>query len=227
MLTRTLCLWVLLLPLVPTDAADAATTSAIAQELSRSQQESKRVVNFWWLPVEYWLAAAQELKQPPEEIDSVRKLFRNYLIIAVLDARVRADSKLEPATHAEIAPRLEIRRNGQPVEILRDVDPRVARRVGELSYLLKTSLSMLGVGLRIFFLPNIDDRGRPLLQGVSTGQLTITYARDEGADAFEFDWRAPLTSLAGPQTCPEAGESLEAHWIYCPWHGVKVIPPAD
>ncbi len=222
MMTRTLCLLVLLLRLVPTDAADAATTSAIAQELSRSQQESKRVVNFWWLPVEYWLAAAQELKQTAEDIDSVRKLFRNYLIIAVLDARVRADSKLDPATHAEIAPRLEIRRNGQPVEILHDVDPRVARRVGELSYPLKTSLSILGVGLRIFFLPNIDDQGRPLLHGASAGQLTIDYVQGDEEDAVEYVWHAPLTSVVGPQTCPDGGESLEAHFKFCPWHGVKL-----
>ena len=205
-------------------SAHASGTSALAQELTRSQQRSKRVVNVWWLPLEYWLAAAQELKKSAQEIDDVRKLFRYYLIIAVLDARVLDDGKLEPATHAEIGPHLEIRRNGEPVEILRDVDPRVARRVGELSYLLKTSLSMLGVGLRIFFLPNIDDDGRPLLQGASRGVLMIRYAPGEEEDAFEYAWHAPLTALAGPQSCPEDGEFLEAHWAYCPWHGVKVSP---
>ncbi len=222
MLTRALALSVSLLLLLPPGSAHAATTGALTQELSRSQQQGKRVVSIWWLPVEYWLAAAQELKKTAEDIDSVRKLFRNYLIIAVLDARLRTDRKLEPATHAEIGPRLAIRRNGEPVEILHDVDPRVARRVGELSYLLNSSLSVLGVGLRIFFLPNIDDQGRPLLHGASTGQLTIDYVQGDEEDAVEYVWHAPLTSLAGPRTCPESGESLEAHFRFCPWHGVKL-----
>ena len=222
MTARTLGLLISLSLFVAADSAHASGTSALAQELTRSQQVNKRVVNVWWLPLEYWLAAAQELKKPAQEIDDVRKLFRYYLIIAVLDARVLDDGKLEPATHAEIGPHLQIRRNGKPVEILRDVDPRVARRVGELSYLLKTSLSMLGVGLRIFFLPNIDDDGRPFLQGASRGLLTIRYAPGEDEDAFEYVWHAPLTAVAGPQTCPDGGESLEAHWAYCPWHGIKL-----
>ena len=222
MTARTLGLLISLSLFVAADSAHASGTSALAQELTRSRQVNKRVVNVWWLPLEYWLAAAQELKKPAQEIDDVRKPFRYYLFIAVLDARVLDDGKLEPATHAEIGPHLQIRRNGKPVEILRDVDPRVARRVGELSYLLKTSLSMLGVGLRIFFLPNIDDDGRPLLQGASRGLLTIRYAPGEDEDAFEYVWHAPLTAVAGPQTCPDGGESLEAHWAYCPWHGIKL-----
>ncbi len=223
-MARMLGLLVSLSLFVAAGSAHASGTSALAQELTRSQQVDKRVVNVWWLPLEYWLAAAQQLKKTAQEIDDVRKLCRYYLIIAVLDARMRDDGKLEPATHAEIGPQLEIRRNGKPVDILHDVDPRVARRVGELSYLLKSSLSMLGMGLRIFFLPNIDDDGRPLLQGASRGLLTIRYAQGEEEDAFEYVWHAPLTALAGPQSCPEGGESLEAHWTYCPWHGVKVGP---
>ena len=222
MTARLLGLLVSLSLFVVAGSAHASGTSALAQELTRSQQANKRVVNVWWLPLEYWLAAAQELKKPAQEIDDVRKLFRYYLIIAVLDARVLDDGKLEPATHAEIGPHLQIRRNGEPVEILRDVDPRVARRVGELSYLLKTSLSMLGVGLRIFFLPNIDDDGRPLLQGASNGTLMIRYEQAEDEDALEYLWHAPLTSVAGSVRCPEGGEELEAHFKFCPWHGIKL-----
>ncbi len=203
-------------------SAHSATTSALAQELSRSRQIERRVVSFWWLPVEYWVAAAQELKKPAQEIDTVRKLFRNYLIIAVLDASLGSNGKLDPATLAEIGPRLEVRRNGKSVGLLHKVDPRVADLIRELSYLLKSSLAVLGPGLRIFLLPNVDDQGRPLLHGATAGQLTISYEQGEDEEPFEFSWHAPLSSLAGPTPCPEGGEPLEAHWTYCPWHGVKV-----
>ena len=221
MKTRACWLPIPLLLLLLAGSSHAATTGALTQELARSRHKERGVVSVWWLPVEYWLAAAGELKQQAEEIDTVRKLFRNYLIIAVLDASLDPEGKLHPATHADIGPRIEIRRNGTRVEILRDIDPRVARRVAELSYLLKTSLGVLGPGLRIFFLPNIDDKGRPLLHGSSNGTLTIRYEQAEDEDPLEYLWHAPLTSVAGPIRCPEGGEELEAHFKFCPWHGVK------
>ena len=217
-----LLLSVSLLLCVLAGSAHAVSTSALVQEVSRSQRDGQRVVNFWWLPLEYWLAAAKERKQPAQELDTIRKLFRNYLILAVIDAELQGDRKLDPATLAEIGPNIDVRRNGAKVEVLHEVDPRVARRVAELSYSLKVSLGLLGPALRIFFLPNIDDQGRPVLHGAASGDLELTYAMGEDAEPLKFFWYAPLTSVAGPTPCPEGGEPLEAHWTYCPWHGVKV-----
>lgn len=201
----------------------SAGTGTIAQEVMRSSQLEKRLVHIWWLPVEYWIDAARELRKSADDIDDVRKLFRNYLMIAILDAELKDDGSFEPATHSQIGPELEVRRNGDPIELLHRIDPRVARWTGELSYLLRTSLGPLGPGLRIFFLSNVDDGGRPLLQGGSRGTLEIRYTR--AADAshpLRYRWHAPLTAVAGAHTCPEGGEPLDASWLYCPWHGVRV-----
>ena len=200
-----------------------ASTAQVAQEVLRSGNEGRRVVNFWWLPVEYWVESARELKKSGDEIDDIRRLFELYMVIAVIDAEVGADGTLEAATHAMIGPALRVRRNGADVEILRQIDPKVARLVGELSYVLKASLSVLGQGLRIFFLPNIDDDARPVLHGASKGELEVFYSLGSAAQKpRSFLWRAPLTSIAGPTSCPKDGEELEASWKYCPWHGVKL-----
>ena len=164
-----LSLSVSLLLCVLAGSAQAGSTSALVQDVSRSQRDGQRVVNFWWLPLEYWLAAAKERKQPAQELDTIRKLFRNYLILAVIDAELQGDGKLDPATLAETGPNIDVRRNGAKVELLHQVDPRVARRVPELSYSFKVSLGLLGPALLIFFLPNVDDRGRPVLHGAASG----------------------------------------------------------
>ncbi len=222
MKTRALGLSTLLLFAAWASPVHAVSTSALSQELGRSHGVGKRVLHFWWLPLEYWVAAAEELRRPAEQIDNVSRLFRNYLIIAVLDVEVYPDGRVESAKHSDIGPKLEIRRNGQKIDVLRDVDPRVARRVAELSYFLTTSLTVMGPSLRIFFLPNLDDAGQPVLQGNSTGTLAITYSQGESNEALRLLWHAPLTSVVGPPRCPEGGEDLEAHWVYCPWHGVKL-----
>jgi hypothetical protein len=205
------------------DSAYATNLGAVAQEVIRARQEGNRIINFWWLPLEYWIEAARELKKPTEEIDTVRRLFRSYLVIGVLDAEVHGDGTFDAATHALIGPAVEVRRNGTKVEILRDIDPKVARLTGELSYFLSTSLTFLSSGLRLFFLPNVDDKARPILQGLSSGELEITYARGSApGNPLKFHWRTPLSSVAGHNTCPEGGEALEASWRYCPWHGIRV-----
>lgn len=222
MKTRALGLSILLLFAAWASPVHAVSTSALSQELARTHQVGQRVVSFWWLPFEYWVAAAEELEQPAEEIDTISRIFRNYLIIAVIDARIEADGKLYPATPAEIGPKLEVRRNGALIEILRQMDPGLVKRLRELTYLLKTSLARLGPALRVFVLPNLDDQGRSLLNGTSTGTLAIKYLQGEEEDPLEFLWHAPLTSIVGPTRCPEGGEELEAHWLYCPWHGLKL-----
>ena len=218
-------LWLgVLLPLLAFAWSGAqASTAQVAQEVLRSESQGRRILNLWWLPVEYWVESARELKKSSDEINDIRRLFELYMVIAVIDAEVRTDGSLDAATHTIIGPALRVRRNGADVKILRQIDPKVARLVGELSYLLKASLSVLGQGLRIFFLPNIDDDARPILHGASSGELEVLYSRGSAAQKpRSFLWHAPLTSVAGPIACPKGGEQLEASWKHCPWHGVKL-----
>jgi hypothetical protein len=204
-------------------SAGAIDLNSVAEEVSREEQIDRRIVKIWWFPVEYWVEAGRQLKKSSEEIDRIRRLFRNYLLIGILDAEVSQDGLFDAATPSDIGPELEVRRNGVKIEILRDIDPKVARLTHELSYFAKASLLGLSSGLRIFFLPNLDKKGRPILQGLSSGELEVAYARKADAqEPFRFFWRTPLTSVAGSSTCPEGGELLEAHWLYCPWHGIRV-----
>ena len=206
------------------ERAASVTSGAIAQELSRTWQDGKRVLNFWWLPVEYWEAAARELKKPEAEIETIHKIFRNYILVGVIDADLGGDGKVIGATHLQIAERLDVRRNGEPVDFLTQVDPRLQERIPELSYVLRASLSLLGNSLRIMALPNITDEGQTILGATQNGELLASYQVVEGNQPLEFYWYAPITALAGAKRCPQGGERLEASWVYCPWHGVKVRP---
>ncbi len=218
-LTRMMLLLLLASPLLGADTQNEISTSLIAEETQRSHRVDRHVMSFWWLPVEYWVAAAKELKLSGERIDRAREILRDYVVIGLVDAEVQPNGRFKFASLRDANERLFVIRNGKEVEPVNRIDPAAQRMLPELAYFLTTSLGPLASGLRLALYPNIDRKGRPLLTGTSQGKLVAKY-RPEGTVPVSLVWRTPLTSVAGPSICPRGGEDLDASWNYCPWHGV-------
>ncbi|MFI5314318.1 MAG: hypothetical protein ACHQ6T_01345 [Myxococcota bacterium] len=203
----------------------AASSSEIAAETARNLEEgSAHVANFWWLPPEYWQQAAKELDLPAEDQAKVSKLFRDYVIVGALDADLSEKKKPSLASIADIVKRSHFTRDGQTLEVLREVNPEVAKLVPTLVYLLHASLGPLGDGLRLLPLANVSPKGDPLLSASSPGELVLQFRFTDDGPLHDVRWHAPLTSVAGVRKCPKGGEPLEASWTFCPWHGVKLEP---
>ena len=214
---------VLALVALAPSGARAETSSDIVRESARTLEAGGgRVASFWWLPPEYWVLVAKELGIPAEEQAKVRTVFRDYLLVGALESKLNTDKKPEFATIAEVVKRAKFYRNGEEIEVLRDVNPEVVRLTPSLVYLLRASLAGLGDGLRLLPLANVDAKGIPILAGATSGELRLEYRFDASSPAQEVYWRAPLTAIAGAKKCPKGGEPLEASYLYCPWHGVKL-----
>jgi hypothetical protein len=204
-------------------ALAAGSAGEIAQETLRSEPRAGRVLQAWWLPPEYWEAAAERQSWPKKRRQDLRERIRSYLVIAFIEANL-ARTKLEFAEHREIAERISVERSGTPIEPLRRLDPTLAEMIPELSYFLRVSLGALQDGVRLLFFPNVTESGEPILNGSRHGALRVVYRLDGEPEPVRFEWRAPLTSVVGAATCPEGGEALQASWRFCPWHGVEVKP---
>ena len=221
-LVRTLAVLVLVSALAPA-LARAGNSSQIAAETARTVQEgTNHVASFWWLPLEYWQATAKEMGLSPEDQEKVAKFFPNYIIVGVIDADVTEKHKPTIAGIKEIVDRSQFTRDGEKVQVLREVNPDVADLVPKLVYLLKASMGKLGEGLRLLPLSNISAKGEPIITASKPGELGVSFRFTEGGPVHELLWHAPLTAVAGAKRCPKDGEALEASWSYCPWHGVKL-----
>lgn len=205
-------------------AARAANSTAILRETARIVESGgPRIANFWWLPIEYWEACARELSLSEEERAKIEPLLRDYILIAAVDAKVSMEKKgAELLPTADVVAHAKFYRNGEQVEVLREVAPGVPELLPKLVYLLRSSLGPLGEGLHVLPLPNVDAKGNRILSGSSPGELRLEYRFEDGGPAKAVYWHAPLTSIAGEKICPKGGEPLEASYEYCPWHGVKV-----
>ncbi len=217
----------LVLPLGGLAPASAAppTTAAIQGEALRQEQRENRLISFWWLPTEYWQAAAREAGQSQAEVRRAGVLTEAYVILAGFDAEVSQTGPITGRDHADMAKRIHILVGGESTEPLPGrVNPELANMFRELTYVLRVALGPLANQTRIFLFPNLSDDGRPRLDSSKSGVLDARYrlGPPNGGETLDLRWRSPLTSVVGPRTCPEGGESLEASWGYCPWHGVKL-----
>lgn len=222
---RLLIALALLVSAVPRPAAAATLAEGshkIAQEVARTAQLPQRVINLWWLPVDYWERVARELKWKEEDVRAAREKLALYTVIGVLDATISADKKFSFAEHTEIAEKLEVRiGGGEPLPALRKVDPAVTRQLPELVYPLRTSLGPLAAGLRLLLVSNVDADGKPRIHGSSAAVVRARY-RAEAEKPLEFFWHTPLTAVAGPRRDPKTSEPLEASWRFNPWTGEKL-----
>ncbi len=198
------------------------TTADIARESQRTVLVENRVVNFWWLPLEYWVAAARELGLDEKTQGEVRTVFREYLLFTAIDAEIKPEGGFEPRTTLEIVRRAQIELDGRPLEVLREVSPRLQELVPQLLYVMQASLGPMAKGLHVLPLRGIDDRGNVIMSGVVRGRLRMVYQAAAKGEPLEFYWRAPMTAVVGPKQCPGTGETMEAHWIFCPWSGQRV-----
>jgi len=203
--------------------ARAGTSTDIMRETARTLEGGGgRVASFWWLPQEYWELVAKELGIPAEEQEKVRVVFRDYLLVGALESKLNVEKRPDFASIAELVKGAKFYRNGVEIEVLRDVNPELARLGPSLVYLLRASLAGIGGGLHLLPLANVDTRGNPILSGAAPGELRLEFRFDEAGPMQEVYWRAPITAIAGAKKCPKGGEALEASYAYCPWHGVKV-----
>ncbi len=197
----------------------AASTGEIVEETARSFRGENHLVTFWWLPAEYWIAAAREAGKTEAEVQAVAALYENYTLIGVMDIQFKPGGEIDSLSTVEIVRRLEIFVDDVPVEILKQVDPKLQQMAPELSYAFQVSLAELGRGLHLLPLPNLDAKGKAILSGREFGMLRVRYRAEAGKPPAEFWWHAPLTSVVGAKKCPGSGAPMQASWKFCPWNG--------
>lgn len=202
--------------------AHAQSTSEISQETARTVKGGARAATFFWLPVEYWVASARESGAEPEKVERVRALFRDYLMIGVVDVEIDADGTPRFKTIADVVRRTRIERDGQVVPVLREVNPDLARLAPDLVYVLRKSLGFIGDGLRLLPLSNVNDEGERVISAAREGEVEVEFRFELDSEAHVLVWRAPLTSIVGPQRCPVGAEELDAAWKFCPYHGARL-----
>ena len=80
----------------------AASTGEIVEETARTFRGDNHLITFWWLPSEYWIAAAREAGKTESEVQAVAALYDNYTLVAVMDIQFKPGGEIDALSTVEI-----------------------------------------------------------------------------------------------------------------------------
>jgi hypothetical protein len=219
-------------PASPTAPATATSAPAASPPVDKTQlvSECQRTLNadgyiglIWWIPNQFWeIANAQN----PQGGKMVATALAPYTVIAMAVGRehengilpewiseddLRAHATIEDASGFDYPP--------LPSGSVSDEAQTV---VGVMRPVFSKLLGSMGENIHFVFFPINGKDGQPLADPTKQGQFSVVLKDILGPGKHPYLYRLPLTALSPPRFCPVGGERVEADWIYCPWHGVRL-----
>ena len=214
---KTLVVLLLALSIVGLKAQEAKPDVLdLVYDLQKWKKDGKQMKLVWWIPTVYWQIA---LEQSPgvsqSQIDDIVAAVEQYTFIAAIDGRIGPYGlNYEDNIALNI-----IDNKGEKINPL-SVDAMSSQTKTVLSVLkpvLSNTIGQMGQNMQFFVFDCCDAEGKLLGNPTEEGLFKVV----NNGDLFE--WRLPLGSLTPKKTCPVDGEKLNGSWVYCPWHGEKLV----
>jgi hypothetical protein len=174
----------------------------------------------WWIPTEYWRISIKGNPQiPPETIDHIENLFRDYVIVWACDLKINAFGTMTFTKEEDIAKTIAIldinQKKYTPLAEM-DIDPEALAIARNMKPIFAQAIGQMGNGLHFFFFKVIGENNSSLINATMPGQFTVLHSNSE------FLWKLPLPTLMPPKFCPVDKEKMKGNWVYCPIHGEKL-----
>ena len=78
-------------------------------------------------------------------------------------------------------------------------------------------LGPAGRNFHFFFFPATTEAGTAIADPRLPGDFSVRVVNER------YSWRLPLGSLLPEKVCPADGERLNGAWLFCPWHGDRLV----
>jgi hypothetical protein len=206
---------------------EAPSLDEILKETQKGVTNKGHVGFIWWIPTEFWEAAAIKHGSTPEHAEQTFKPLRRYLVVAVAIGTMgigNVNWYNEQIIRAGVMVKdLE----GTVYSPLTDLSGDAKGLVTIFKPMLSNLLGPMGQNVQLLFFPASSANGKPIADPRHEGGFTIGFIYPEARVESQYEWRLPLTSLSPPKYCPVGKERVKSDWKYCPWHGNKLeAPPA-
>jgi len=214
-----------------TPASDEGVNlDGIIKETQKSFTNKGHAGLVWWIPTEFWEAAATKHGSTPERARKTFEPLRNYVVVAVAvgtvgignvnwynEQIIRSSVTLKDFEGTVYGPLTDL--SGDANGLLSIFKP-----------ILSNLLGSTGQNIQLLFFPARSARGKLIADPKREGMFTIEFSYPEEKIASQYEWKLPLTSLSPLKYCPVGKEVVQASWKYCPWHGNKLettVIPSD
>ena len=218
-----LCLAVVLTFAAPRFAM-AAQSIDFDQLLVESQKQSAaadRLAMVWWMPKQFWQANFQQDDSMTDaDREEILNVLSPYFVLLALDGTL---GPFGGATFHDKGTLEEsitlVDGNGERYSPLNksQISPDAWNFVMMMRPFLTSMIGDVGENLHFFLFPAATSEGDRIADAAAPGSFSVELGEDV------FDWILPLGSALPSKVCPEDGEKMSGAWIYCPWHGKKLV----
>jgi hypothetical protein len=193
--------------------------AALVNETQRMYHHAAGMAMVWWIPTEFWVTAV--LQRGPGNEDAaneVRKAFKDYVVLGVVDASQKAIGGFDFQSRDSVLGRMRV--YADAAEFMPVAKPhRDAQLITDMMKpLFASMLGDLGAHIHIVLLSS--EKRRPP-SGYEKTTLKVTLAPSGEGQPATFEFVAPLDSLHVPRKCPN-GREAHISWNFCPWDGTKL-----
>jgi hypothetical protein len=209
--------------------ASKPSTSADDFDLPALTSETQHLLNVpgyfgmvWWIPTQYWELVSERAGMSEEKSKERFAALRKYTVVVVVVGKTGIGN-INYISEPEV----------RDATTLRDSDGTVYQSVQKLSgdaegllavmkAVFPKIMGTMGQNMQILFFPATNKMAKPIADPLSPGGFSVTLSKIVGDKDKVVEWKLPLTTLSPPKYCPVGKERVQANWIYCPWHGVKL-----
>jgi len=191
---------------------------ALITETQFSSDSENRFEMIWWLPKIFWeISFSQDPSISEEDIISIREMFEEYELFAVLNGKIGFFGGVTYQTLEEILPKFSVSLNGVSFE---NVDQsNISADLNNFLIVIKPMMAnMMGpMGENIHFIfmkPSGNNSGiNPYSKQI------VSLAMGD----FKKEVELPLSSLLMEKKCSQDGKLYNGKWNYCPIDGQPLI----
>ena len=180
----------------------------------------------WWIPFQFWTQAAVTHGFPPQMADNLKAL-KDYTVVGLFLAQVTDYGEFHYVTPAELRQKVMLRdAEGNEYRPIPEPSPDAKTLTAVMKPVLTNAMGPAGENFELLFFPARGKNGEMIADATAKGMFSVVLRDPPNLPESVYQWRLPLTSVSPPKFCPVGGERVQANWDYCPWHGVRLNPPA-
>ena len=202
--------------------ARAASIEELVRETQRTSSADGNLTMVWWMPFEFWQASLGANAQVPEELrNQILSLMSKYNIIAVVRARPAPEGFTDIQSKDAIQKAITVTFEGKPVQAVppEQLDPAMQVILAQFKPAVAGMLGQVGQAMEFLIYPGVAD-GKRLIDPTQPGLLKVSLFSQD------IQFRLPLGSVMPLRTDPKSGETFPGNYLYNPFTGEKLPPPA-
>ena len=193
----------------------------LTEETQQVSESPDKMQLIWWIPTDFWKAVFdQDNNIPKDQASTMLSHLEKYTMIVAVDGDIDVNGDITYHSEQDIFNKLKISddKNESFKPLLYDeIDLDTQQLINIMKPMLGQMLGKVGENMHFFMFQKREDPLYKIVDPVHSKTFEVM------VDNEKFKWNLPLSSLLKPKRCSVDNKHLDGAFMYCPYHGTKLI----